>query len=400
MFLVNVALARTQTKEEYGMFALSYSVFTFLSGVHNASILEPYTVYGSGRYRDHFSDYLRLMARANALVGFLLSAILLLACLCLWRWAPQFASRALLGLGLTIGVLLSGIFLRRACYVLHQPRLAAGASLLFFLTVASALWLAVRAHVLNDFSAFLILALGWMVAAASPGRRLPLGKTPGRFLELEPRYWGVHWNYARWVLVTAFVFQLMTQGYYWLVAGFLSAKEVGELRAMYNLVAPIEQVFIALSFVLLPALAARYASGRTQDFLSLQKRYGLVVLTITTSFVLAVRIAGKPIMHFLYAGKFDDLSPLLYVLAFLPIMTGMNGVIGNGLNAAEKPRLVFYAYVCSGVTTFLAGIPFVLHLGLQGAVYGMLLSGAACTVALALGFFLIVYRKANRSRLS
>jgi len=32
-FLANVILARTQTKEEYGMFVLSYSVFTFLTGL-------------------------------------------------------------------------------------------------------------------------------------------------------------------------------------------------------------------------------------------------------------------------------------------------------------------------------------------------------------------------------
>src|SRR5437899_11160185 len=50
MFLANVALARTQSKEEYGIFALSYSVFTFLAGMHNGAILETYTVYGSWRY--------------------------------------------------------------------------------------------------------------------------------------------------------------------------------------------------------------------------------------------------------------------------------------------------------------------------------------------------------------
>src|SRR6266478_3216239 len=49
MFLANVALARTQSKEEYGFFALSYSVFTFLTGLYDAVILETYTVYGSGR---------------------------------------------------------------------------------------------------------------------------------------------------------------------------------------------------------------------------------------------------------------------------------------------------------------------------------------------------------------
>src|SRR5690348_3303644 len=42
VFLANVALARARTKEEYGMFALSYSIFTFVAGLHNALILEPY----------------------------------------------------------------------------------------------------------------------------------------------------------------------------------------------------------------------------------------------------------------------------------------------------------------------------------------------------------------------
>ncbi len=49
MFLVHIGLARTQTKEEYGVFALTYSVFTFLAGLHNAAILEAYTIHGSGR---------------------------------------------------------------------------------------------------------------------------------------------------------------------------------------------------------------------------------------------------------------------------------------------------------------------------------------------------------------
>ena len=387
MFLVNVMLARTRTKEEYGMFALSYSLFTFLAGVHNASILEPYTVYGSGRYRDRFPEYLRLMTRANVLLGLLLSGILLLTCLGLWWVAPQFASLALLGLGLTVGVLLSGLFLRRAFYVQRQPAFAAKSSLVFFLTVGLGLWLSVRAQVLNTLSAFLVLALGWVVAGACFARRLPLGRMEGT-LDLEPGYWGVHWKYSRWALITACVFQLMTQGYYWLVAGFLCVKEVGELRAMYLLVAPVDQVFIALTLLVLPALAAHYASGKMRDFFSLLKRHALGVLGTAASFVLAVRIVGRSAMHLLYAGKFDDLAPLLYLLALLPLIMGIGTPMSNALSAAEKPKFVFYSYACSAAVTLLGGIPLVIHFGLRGAVYGLLLSGGACSVALLIGFLL------------
>ncbi len=392
-FLVNVMLARTQTKEEYGMFALSYSVFTFLAGLHNSAILEPYTVYGSGRYRNRFSEYLRLMMRVNAFVGLLLMSLVLLACLVLYWVAPHLVSRALLGLGVTVGVLLSGTFLRRVFYLQRQPACAAQASLICFVTVASALWLVAKAHLLNGFSVFVILALGWSAAGLGLRKKLALGHSGQSFLDSEPGYWSEHWKYSKWVLLTAFVFQFTTQGYYWIVAGFLSVKEVADLRAMQMLVAPMDQVFIALSFFVLPALAARYASNRMGNFLSFSKRYALAAVSATALFALAVRLAGRPVMHGLYNGKFDDLAPILYILAFLPLVMSIGNTMNDSLKAAEKPKLVFYAYLSSGTATLLGGIPLVIRFGLMGAVYGLLLSAGVYTGVLALGFFVAFYAK-------
>jgi O-antigen/teichoic acid export membrane protein len=393
-FLANVMLVRTQTKAEYGMFALSYSLFIFLSSLHNSAILEPCTVYGSGRYRGRFSEYLRLMLRANAFVGLLLMALVLLVCLVLYWASPQYVSFALLGLGVSVGFLLSGAFMRRMFYLQGQPEFAALSSLISFLTVASALWLAAKAHVINGFSVFVILALGWIAAGLVLAKKLALGQPAQSFLDSEPRYWREHWKYSKWVFSTAFVFQFTTQGYYWLVAGFLSVKHVAELRVMQLMIAPVDQLFIALSFLVVPALAARYASDRMEDFLLFAKRYGLAVVGLTAMFALAVRLVGRPLMHWLYDGKFDDLAPMLYTLAFLPLLMGIGNVIGSALNAAEKPKLVFYAYLCSGTATLLGGIPLVHRFALAGAVYGLLLSAAVYTAAQALGFFLVVYRKA------
>ncbi len=386
-FLVNIALARTQTKEEYGMFTLSYSVFTFLSGLHNAAILEPFTVYGSGRYRERFCQYLRLMVRSNIGIGLLLSGILLLSCLVLLGIAPQLAPRALWGLGLTVGILLSGAFLRRAFYLQRQANLAAKTSLIFFTTVACGLWLATKTHRLDGFSAFLILGLGWIAGGASFGRKLATGNPQHRFIELEPRYWREHWKYAKWVLATAFVFQFMNQGYYWIVAGFLSVKEVAELRAMYLLIAPVDQIFISLSFLFLPVLAANYAAQKIGSFFSHWKSYALAVAVVTVAFAVVVRVLGRQAMHTIYSGKFDGLASLLFAFAFVPLLMGIGGTMNDGLKALEKPRLVFYSYLCSGAATFLGGIPLVIHFGLLGAVYGMLLSAGTYMVALAVGFF-------------
>jgi O-antigen/teichoic acid export membrane protein len=387
-FLVNVALARTQTKQEYGLFALSYSVFAFLLGLYYAAILEPYTVYAAGRYRERFSEYLRLMVRSNAILGSLLTGILLLSCWLLSRVAPQFLSRASLGLALTAGILLSGYFLRRVFYVQRQPALAAKSSLVFFVVVACSLWLMAETHRIDSFTVFLALALGWIVAGAALWRRFHLGKPTQSFLILEPGYWREHWNYSKWVLATAFVFQFTHQGYYWLVGGFLSAAEVANLRAMYLLVAPVEQVFIALSYLIVPALSAHFASKRMGDFLSLWKRYSFATLGVSGLYALLARGVGRPVVHILYGGKYDGLAPYLFMLTLVPLVMWVGGTMGHALNAAERPHFVFWAYVSSGTATFVLGVPLVIHLGLWGAVCGMLLSSATYTIALAISFVL------------
>src|SRR5262249_15823981 len=103
MFLANVALARVRSKEEYGIFALCYSVYTFLAGLHNAFILEPFTVFGSGRYHEYFQSYARLIRRKNAILCVGLSLLMVIAWLVI-RWiSPAKASQTILGMALTCG---------------------------------------------------------------------------------------------------------------------------------------------------------------------------------------------------------------------------------------------------------------------------------------------------------
>jgi O-antigen/teichoic acid export membrane protein len=214
--------------------------------------------------------------------------------------------------------------------------------------------------------------------------------TRGRetFLEQEPGYWGLHWKYSRWVLITAVVYQLTTQGYYWLVAGFLSVKDVGELRAMYNLIAPADQFFIAMFSLVLPAMSARYVRKGVDNLLWLWKRVALAVLTGSLLFAFGVRIVGKQLMHGLYAGRFDGLESLLFALAFFPFLMTIGNTTALALNASERPKLVLYGYLAAGTATFVIGIPLVIRLGLRGAVYGLLVSGTVFSVATGISFLL------------
>jgi hypothetical protein len=106
---------------------------------------------------------------------------------------------------------------------------------------------------------------------------------------------------------------------------------------------------------------------------------------VTGVFVLVLKAGGLSALHFIYGGKFDALFPLLMVLAFLPMIIGVGHTMNAALKAMERPKLVFYGYGVSGAVGAVAGGPLVAHFGVRGAVYGMLLSGAGYTCALAAG---------------
>jgi O-antigen/teichoic acid export membrane protein len=386
MFLVNLALARTISKPQYGVFTLAYSVFTFLAGLHNAALLEAYTVYGAGRYRELHPAYAWLIWRSNATLGFLLTGTLLLIWFALLLFSPALASGSLLGVGLTSGIVLTASLLRRMLYVQRRPGVAATFSAIFFVTVTILVWAAIRVGFLNGLSAFLIVTLGWIAGGLFLGGQLPKRTELAEFLEAQPNHWSEHWRYSRWVLATAFVFQLTTQGYYWIVAGFLSLKEVAELRAMYMLVSPVDQIFTSVTLIILPALATQYASKHMAQFVSLWKKYLLIFFLISASYTALSFVAGHALIHLLYGGKFDEVAPLFVMMATLPIIMGVGNTINAALKAAERPHSVFYAYAASGTATLFVGIPLVMRLGLRGAVYGMLFSGISYTGCLIVQF--------------
>ena len=64
-FVVNILLARWLTPAEYGAFALAYSVFVLLGVFHIAILIEPMLVFGPGRYRERFPEYLGILLRGH-----------------------------------------------------------------------------------------------------------------------------------------------------------------------------------------------------------------------------------------------------------------------------------------------------------------------------------------------
>ncbi len=174
----------------------------------------------------------------------------------------------------------------------QRPDLAARFSAVFFCCCLLFLWASFKVGLLSGFSAFVILALSWVLAGFTVIKQLPGVPASEGFTEIVPVYWSEHWKYSRWVLVTAFVYQLTTQGYFWLAAALLSVVEVGNLRALYNMVLPLDQVFTAMSLVVLPVMCARYATQKMDGLVHVWKRYCSTWFIVTCGLVALIFFLG------------------------------------------------------------------------------------------------------------
>src|ERR1700685_915370 len=75
-FLLNVLLARWLAPADYGAFALAYSIFLLLLVLHNALLTAPMLVFGSGKYRERFREYLGVLLRVHFTLMLPVAAVL------------------------------------------------------------------------------------------------------------------------------------------------------------------------------------------------------------------------------------------------------------------------------------------------------------------------------------
>ena len=74
------------------------------------------------------------------------------------------------------------------------------------------------------------------------------------------------------------------------------------------------------------------------------------------------------------------------MLALLPIVGGISGVLSGVVLALREPKRVFLAHLIAAMVMVVLGIPSLIIGGVNGAAVAMLLSSVACAVVLGYQF--------------
>ena len=381
-FAVNILLARWLSAVEYGAFAVAYSVYLLASAAHNALLVEPMIVFGSGRYLENRKSYLRIVLRGHSLLMIPTGVLLFATGLVVERWNSPSVAYPLYALGLALPLTLLSDLARRACYVEMRPGRAAVGGATYFCSLLLFVCGLRSEEVLTP--AIAILAMG-AAALLTAGLQLawfashwPQDSAMLAAAEVASE----HWAYGRWILAAALPSWTFPNLFYWVLPARFGLQEAGALKAILNLAMPATHALIAVGVLTIALFVRHRRAGRHQRIWQTARRITALFVLGAAVYFLILLFFRVPILRLLYGGRYLEYSGLPVLLAGLvPLVTALSVAAGVTLRALERPDRLFWANVVASVVAATVGLSLTVAWGAVGAIAGYVVSYAVCAAA-------------------
>jgi len=297
-FLVNILLARWLSPADYGAFALAYSVFLSLMLVHNALVTTPMLVYGQGRYKERFPEYLGVLLRGHFLLMLPGTVLLLIAALLLGRFYSVIVGKAFAALALGAPFILLLWLLRRAFYARLDPKWAAASGVVYLIIfVAGTAALHAVGH-LSPAIAFLCMAVASLITAVILLLRLqPKFVVDRAMLRMAI---ADHWSYGKWVAAGAGPNWVTDNIYYIVLTAWLGLAQTGSFKALLYVAQPASQSISALGVLLMPMMVRDLKATGTAGVARTIRLSTFLFVSGSTAYLIVVWFLRGQIFHLLY----------------------------------------------------------------------------------------------------
>jgi O-antigen/teichoic acid export membrane protein len=386
-FALSILLAIWLSPEEFGGFSVAFAVFLFVSGFHNALILEPMSVLGPAHHSHALRDYVGKAILLNFAVSAVLSACLALGAALL---GDPLTRQQMLGLSLALPWMLLFWTIRRAYYLETLPARASFASATYFAVQVGTLWALWRFGWLTPLTTFVPTAAASILACVVPFRVAPHVRLPHLRLAI-PAVRPIlreHWDYGKWIVLVAICSGLALHVQPVMAAVILGLETAGILRAMQLFTLPIVQVATAMSVLALPVVAADF--GRGDRIRARQKGLTLTAVLAATAcaYEFLLLMAGGTLSDLVFGDKYAAHSQLIPILGVAAVCGALTTGFSTLLRAAQRPITLVLTTGMSGVVGLLSAYGLTLAWGVIGTAISVVLSAVvsmAITVYLCQG---------------
>jgi O-antigen/teichoic acid export membrane protein len=383
--VLNVLLARWMAPSHYGAFAVAFSVLLLVSGPHGALFTDPMSVVGARHFNGRFHAYVRGLCVAHA--GLTVVLAILIGALVSLPLSIIGASRTwLVALGFATPLVLLLWILRGACYLEMRPGVAFAGSALYGLVLVALISWGHAASWLTAQAALIVMALASAVASAAIAAWLGLLSPSRSQIEL-PRVVSEHWSYGRWILAASVAHAVAYGLYVPLVGTLAGLEQTAVLRAMQNLVFPLDRILAGIAMVAYPSMSRQMVE---QGPSYLTRRGPVFVLIGVGSAILygvPIALLARPLLSVVYGtAYYSGYASLAPIIAAAAVVTALAQSLSILVRVTNKPQAVLWSKLAAAGWLAGGGILLIRQFGAKGAVLG--LAGGSMAEAFVLGLAL------------
>ncbi len=376
-FLTGVVVARSCSREEFGLYALGVVVAAGAVELQSNLLSIPYSVQRQRLDREEARRYAGSSLMLQATFSLLTAAILRVAASAGHQVTPGL-SHVLAVLSLTVACVLLKEHLRRLCFAsMHMRRAAVldgsvgavqvGALLLF---AATGRLSATTALAIAGLSSALVAApwLWWQrrefslstVGIAGTARRV--------------------WSLGRWMSASGVVAVLTNQLYPWLLAGLHGTGATAVWAASASITAVANPAIFAMCNYLAPAAARSCVVGGSPRLRRTIFKVSLLYASAATTFCLLVMAFGARAVGLVYGAGYGKHWTVVSLLALTLIPAGLSGIASRGLFALERPDADFLVGLLSLAIALGCSLWLTRLFGVTGAALSLLITSTANAV--------------------
>jgi O-antigen/teichoic acid export membrane protein len=377
-FVLNILLARWLGPVGYGTFSLVFAVYLFLSGFHNAIILEPMSVLGTGKYFDRLEDYLSSQFVIHAILCGALSILVVIAgTLFFVKQVDNQFSIAMLGMGVFLPFMLLMWLARRLCYVYGKPSWAFYASGVYAVVLLGSLFFVKNiGQSSNIFLIFVIMGFAGLVGSGVVYRLIHFSHKSIFNIHLAWNLFIEQWFFGRWIMLAALFNFAGTQIQLFMIASLLGLYAAGVLSALQNIILPMMQIATVISTMGLPSVAFEFGQQKYGEIKRKSFKISTALVLLSVANLGLITLIAVPLERLFYAGKFAEYVWLLPIIGLIPVLTSIETGYSLIIRSLRRPSYHAIRTGFMAVTGVSSGWLLILNFKVAGAAFSLLFVAA------------------------
>ncbi len=373
-FLTAVAVGRSVSTSELGIYYLALTIVMVLYGIHENVVAGPYMIYSPRKRGADLEIYTGSMWVHHALLT-ALAVLAILVMLAVSVTSGDGSFRA----GLTTLIFAAPLLLlREGIRRLSFARLQLATAIVLDVSVSVLqigglviLWYFERVTVAGVFgvmgAACAIASLGWLALSTESIRVLP-----DKVLS-DGRH---NWRFAQWALLSWFTVDTVPFVMPWIVDLSAGTSATGMYGACGTLVGVTNILVVGTGNFLRPKAAHTYSQRGIPALRNVLLLAAVTFILMFGLFTIVMSLLGGMLAEFIYGTSFSGAGGILTTLAANVLAGSLGFIAASGLWAIGRPRASMLADVSLAATTIVAALILVPRHGVWGAAMAALIGSS------------------------